>query len=143
MSSNDSLEGNCLCGAVTVSAKVENKNIGACHCEMCRRWGGGPMLAIDCGNNISFNGEENIASFQSSDWAQRGFCQQCGTHLFYRLKDTNQHIVPVGIFNGSNQYNFDHQIFIDEKPDFYDFSNNTKNMTGEEVFAQFAPPENN
>ncbi len=34
---------------------------------------------------------------------------------------------------------FDHQIFIDEKPDYYSFSNKTYNVTGEEVFAQYAP----
>ena len=31
------------------------------------------------------------------------------------------------------------QIFIDEKPAYYDFANKTHNMTGAEVFAQFAP----
>jgi hypothetical protein len=34
---------------------------------------------------------------------------------------------------------FDRQIFIDEKPEYYSFANETKNMTGAEVFAQFAP----
>ena len=31
----------------------------------------------------------------------------------------------------------DNQIFIDEKPDFYSFANETTTLTGEEVFAQF------
>mgnify|MGYP000675211619 CR=1 FL=1 len=30
-----------------------------------------------------------------------------------------------------------HQIFIDEKPAYYCFANETHNMTGAEVFAQF------
>jgi hypothetical protein len=30
--------------------------------------------------------------------------------------------------------------FIDEKPSFYNFSNETTNMTGAEFFAMFAPP---
>ncbi len=33
------------------------------------------------------------------------------------------------------------QIFIDEKPAYYDFANKTHNMTGAEVFAAFAPPD--
>ena len=24
---------------------------------------------------------------QSSAWAERGFCKNCGSHLFYRLKE--------------------------------------------------------
>ena len=35
---------------------------------------------------------------------------------------------------------FSHQVFIDEKPTFYSFSNETNNMTGAEIFAKFAPP---
>ena len=34
----------------------------------------------------------------------------------------------------------EHQVFIDEKPDYYSFANETKNMTGAEIFAQFVPP---
>ena len=29
------------------------------------------------------------------------------------------------------------QVFIDEKPDYYEFANETKDMTGAEVFAKF------
>jgi hypothetical protein len=32
------------------------------------------------------------------------------------------------------------QVFIDSKPQFYDFANETKMMTGAEVVAAFAPP---
>jgi hypothetical protein len=35
------------------------------------------------------------------------------------------------------------QIFIDEKPAYYTFANQTKTMTGAEVFAMFAPPAGN
>lgn len=31
---------------------------------------------------------------------------------------------------------FDHQVFIDEKPDFYAFANQTRKPTGAELFAQ-------
>jgi len=87
---------------------------------------------------VSFKGEEFLATFSSSDWAERGFCSKCGTHLFYKLKESGQYIVPVGLLDVAPGLNFDHQIFIEEKPAYYDFANDTKNMTGEEVFAQFA-----
>ena len=48
------------------------------------------------------------------------------------------HYMPAGIFDNSEGLVFDHQIFIDEKPEYYSFANETKNMTGEEVFAMFA-----
>ena len=46
--------------------------------------------------------------------------------------------MPAGIFDNSEGLVFDHQIFIDEKPEYYSFANETKNMTGEEVFAMLA-----
>lgn len=47
--------------------------------------------------------------------------------------------MPVGIFDGSEQFILDHQIFIEQKPEYYCFANETQNMTGAEVFAMFAP----
>ncbi len=130
--------GSCLCQSVKVTAKAISTNIGACHCSMCQKWSGGPLLAIDCGNDVSFENADNIAAFSSSEWAERGFCSSCGTHLYYRLKQNNQYIMPVGLFDQAADFKFDHQIFIDEKPSYYCFANETKNMTGEEVFAQFS-----
>ena len=83
--------------------------------------------------------QENIEVFASSDWAERGFCKKCGSHLFYRLKQANQYIMPAGIFDNGEKLVFDHQIFIEEKPEYYSFANKTHNMTGAEVFAQYAP----
>lgn len=96
------------------------------------------MLTIDGGNKVKINGEENITRYESSEWAARAFCQNCGTHLYYQMNDTGQYYLPAGLFEGVEKLTFDHQIFIDQKPDNYAFANDTFNMTGEEVFAAFA-----
>ena len=105
---------------------------------MCRKWTGGPLLAIEGGNDIDFEGSESISVFSSSEWAERGFCSKCGSNLFYRLKKEGHYSVPVGLLDGDENLVFEHQIFIDEKPSFYSFANETKNMTGAEVFAQYS-----
>lgn len=138
MSEQNAMQGGCLCGAVKLSTTNPNHEVGACHCGMCRKWGGSSLLAIDCGSDVNFTGEENITVYQSSEWAERGFCNKCGSHLFHRLKQNNQYYIPAGIFDNREGLVFDHQIFIDEKPEYYSFANKTKNMTGEEVFAMFA-----
>ena len=128
----------CLCGAVGIKAANMSKHVGACHCSMCRKWGGGPFMEVDCGTEVSFSGEDKISIFDSSQWAQRGFCSQCGSHLFYQLKGTGQYMIPVGLFDDEG-FVFDHQVFIDEKPFYYHFTNKTKDMTGQQVFELFAP----
>lgn len=131
--------GNCLCGAVGITAINPSNKVGACHCGMCRRWGSGPFMEIDCGTEVSFEGEENITVYDSSSWAERGFCSKCGSHLFYRLKETNQHMVSVGLFDEQKDFIFETQVFIDRKPSFYSFSNNTKDMTEAEIFEMYSP----
>lgn len=133
-------KGSCLCGAVKVSIKTTSNSVGVCHCKMCRKWTGGPLFAIECSGDVNFEGEQNISVYDSSEWAERGFCSKCGTHLFYRLKQEQYYAIPVGLLDDDENLVFEQQIFIDEKPKFYSFANKTKNMTGEEVFAQFSAP---
>ncbi len=133
--------GQCLCGAVSLLATAVNPQVGACHCNMCRKWSGGPLMAVDCGTEVGFTGHEFIGVYASSEWAERGFCKQCGSALFYKLKASGQYILPAGILDIEPELVFDHQVFIDEKPRYYSFSNTTKNMTGAELFAMYGAEE--
>lgn len=98
-------------------------------------------MEVDCGAVVSFDGDEHVSVFDSSPWAERGFCRNCGTHLFYRLKEAGQHMIPVGLFDGEDNLVFKNQVFIDEKPAFYSFAEKTQEMTGAELFAKYAPPD--
>ncbi|HUG72976.1 MAG TPA: GFA family protein [Steroidobacteraceae bacterium] len=113
--------------------------MNACHCNMCRRWGGAPMMSVHCGPDVSFEGADKIETFRSSDWAERAFCSVCGTHLYYRFIPVNDHILSVGLFQDGPEFLFLEQIFIDQKPNSYDFSNATSRLTAAEVFAKYAP----
>ncbi|EMR13978.1 hypothetical protein MPL1_02418 [Methylophaga lonarensis MPL] len=129
------MKAKCLCGSIEVDAPDHNE-VGLCHCSMCRRWAGGPMFAVHCGTDVRFNGQEP-SRYQSSDWAERGFCPSCGTHLFYHLLPSNEYILPAGLFQ-DQEFNLSSEIFIDEKPTYYELKNDTHKMTGQQVFEQFA-----
>lgn len=135
-------KGHCLCGAVKFNVKNMKNSVEACHCGMCRRWGGGPLMCVECGIDVAFEGIENITVYNSSDWAERGFCKKCGSHLFYRLKDSNEHQLPVGLFDNQKNFHFGLQVFTDRKPAFYSFANETREMTEAEVIEKFAPEQN-
>lgn len=130
------MKGSCLCNSVTVETSTVSE-FEACHCSMCRRWGGGPFLAVHCDSSVSLSGSEFIKVFESSDWAERGFCSNCGTHLYYHLKPTDEYIIPVGLFQSEGNFEFKQQIFIDKKPDYYEFSNSTEKLTEQQVFEKF------
>jgi hypothetical protein len=139
MSEGKPLSGGCLCGAVRFTASPQNCEVGACHCGMCRKWTAGPFLVLDCADTLHFDDDANLGVYRSSEWAERGFCKRCGTPLFYRLIGKGMHFVSAEAFDDRNGYVFTSQIFIDEKPSYYEFANRTHNMTGAEVFAAFAP----
>jgi hypothetical protein len=141
MSEQSGVEGRCLCGTVTMTVAKTGDELTACHCEMCRRWGGGPLLVMNCSSEVKIEGEEAVGVFDSSPWAERGFCAKCGTHLFYRLKELQQYHVPLGIFGDAVSPTFSMQLFIDKKPSCYSFAEQTQVMTEAQVYEMYAPKD--
>lgn len=132
------IQGSCLCGGVTIAIQSTEEVFDVCHCGMCRRWGGGPAFTLDGGKNFEIKGQELISTFSSSAWAERSFCKQCGTHLFYRLKEANFHNFSFGLFHETSGFEFRSQIFIDSKVPNYDFANSTEKLTEAEVLAKYS-----
>ena len=77
--------GGCLCGSIRY--EVTGKTLGSmlCHCKMCRRYSGAPILegtTFPADGFRLIEGEPKV--FQSSSIAERGFCSDCGSPIFYR-----------------------------------------------------------
>lgn len=76
-------------------------------------------MSVDCGDNLFFKGHSNVAFYDSSASAERGFCKNCGTHLFYRDKNSGVYYVPVGCFERAEEFELVHQVFSEDKPGYY------------------------
>lgn len=89
-------KGGCLCGAVRFEADLTKREFGACHCEMCRRWTGSALLGITVPTgNVRWTGEEHIATRQTSSWAMRAWCRDCGSNSISGLPPTaNGRAIP-------------------------------------------------
>jgi hypothetical protein len=121
---------------VTYRATIDNARFGVCHCTMCRKWTGGPLVNVRA-SEVVFEGTPAV--YASSDWAERGFCSTCGSSLFYRLKSSDGPLhVTFGSLDDPSGLTFTHQVFIDQKPDAYAFANETSTMTAAQVLAMFA-----
>ena len=92
------------------------------------------MFAVHVVKELNFSGSQTV--YTSSDWAERGFCAVCGTHLFYHLLPTGEYILSAGLFQ-DQAFKLTNEIFIDQKPGFYEFKNQTRKLTGQQVFEQF------
>lgn len=121
--------GHCLCGAVHFEAEVE-ADFHACHCSMCRRWGGSPLMAVMAGPEVSFEGE--VSRYRSSKVAERGFCPNCGSHLFYYSIPAVHYVIPVGLLDDQTGLNMSGEIYVEDQPDSYAFAGEHPRRTGPE-----------
>ncbi|NRB36980.1 MAG: GFA family protein [Pseudomonadales bacterium] len=128
----------CLCGAVKITVDKINPEFTVCHCESCRVWSGAPYFAVQCGSAVKIEGQQKVTEYQSSSWASRGFCSDCGTHLFFKMHKSGEYNMPVGLFQHLEGLKMDMQYFSDQRPDYYCFSNETKEMTKAEIMDYFA-----
>ena len=137
-------EGGCLCGAVRFVARDVPEVFGACHCEMCRRWTGSALLGVTVPEgSVAWQGEAHIARRQSSPWAERAWCRDCGSGLFFRVTQEGDYSgdleLPIGLFDDPDGFRMTSEIYTDHKPDSYAFAGEgRKLMTRADCVAKFA-----
>lgn len=92
MQEGRSLEGGCLCGELRYRVG-EPIDAGYCHCRLCQRSSGAPVLAWASFRGDSFawlKGEP--ATYPSSEHGRRDFCAHCGTQIGFRDERTRARI---------------------------------------------------
>jgi len=96
--------GTCLCENVKLNLNRKDNQVTACYCGMCRKWADGALFSIEGAylkEDIKFEGEMWIGEYESSEKASRGFCKNCGTSLYYKLK-TGQYFFNAGLFDDTD-----------------------------------------
>lgn len=129
------LNGHCLCGSVKITLNAAHAEVDVCHCGMCQRWGGSMYAGIEA-DDFSLSGEDHISTYQSSDWAERAFCKKCGSNLWYKFLPTGNRTFLAGLFKLPSGLPIKHQIFIEEKPDWFDIAQESPMKTGPEIIAE-------
>lgn len=127
--------GQCLCGKITFTINDTDMRVDACHCEICRKWTAGPFLSISAGKGatVSFENENEITRYSSSQWAERGFCKNCGSTLFYHGLDDDSYYIAVDLLDDNSEAILVEEIFYDKKPNYYHFLEATTKKTASEV----------
>lgn len=82
--SAETVTGGCLCGGIRYEVSAPLDDVAHCHCSMCRRASGAPLVTwftvppdtfrITCGN---------LKTWRSSPPAERGFCPDCGCQITF------------------------------------------------------------
>lgn len=130
--------GQCMCGAVTVQATIpQPPRLNACHCDMCRQHNSAMLLSVETAqDSIQITGPVKV--FQSSEWAQRAFCETCGSTLWYGTQHDGSRNLAAGLFpdtGGTVRFEF----FCDQALSPVHIHGAEHSLTRQETFAKFAP----
>lgn len=135
-----------MCGAVRFAARNVADEFHVCHCKMCQRWNGGLAMSVNVpAQDVDWTGLEHVARLQSSDWAERGWCEKCGSGVWYRITaegpQQGDFDIPLGLFDDSNGFTLVEEIFIDRKADSFELAGEHGMKTEAEVFALYGVSE--
>lgn len=88
-----------------------------CHCRDCFQIAGlswGATSVPD--DSFELNAQQTLGWYDSSAWAKRGFCRNCGASLFYRLNGISRTSVAIGMLDDANDLVIAGQIFANSHP---------------------------
>lgn len=89
--------GGCQCGAVRYHAGAMLDTSHICHCRMCQKAAGNYFAALIGIPKDALSWTRGTpATFKSSDQVERGFCQACGTPLYYDYASSKHLSVTTG-----------------------------------------------
>ncbi len=117
MSDESVHEGGCLCGAIRYRSTAAPVRGVICHCSMCRKHSGAPVLAFVHFPLESFRWlEGEPARYQSSKFAQRGFCPACGSTISMHEEVLDDRVqVAVGSLDEPERVKMNDHVWTQEQ----------------------------
>ncbi len=113
-------KGSCECGSVAYEVTGELRPVTACHCTQCRKTSGHYWSATQVPTeNLMLTKDDGLKWYRSSDWAQRGFCQNCGSSLFWRMDGEGATSIGAGTLDGAVGLQTAKHICMADKGDYY------------------------
>lgn len=113
--------GRCECGSVVFSLPEVRDSVTVCHCSQCRRTSGHLWAStVAPAASISFQSENGLTWYTSSAQAERGFCANCGSSLFYRIHGDEKLAIAAGCIDEPNRLTLGKHIYTSSKAAYYD-----------------------
>jgi hypothetical protein len=123
--------GSCLCGAVAYEVEGPLREVIGCHCTQCRKQTGHYMAATAAKlDKFEIVKDEGLRWYRSSDMAERGFCQICGSTLFWQGKGRDYVAIAAGSVDGETGQRMSFHIFCADKGDYYDIADGDLQRAG-------------
>ena len=114
--------GSCLCGAVSFRTNGLLRGVVYCHCTQCRKQTGHYLSATSAAMaDFKLLRGGHVRWYRASNTAQRAFCSQCGSTLFWQADVNPERIsIATGLFDGPTGLVTEGHIFCADKGDYYE-----------------------
>ena len=134
MTDKQTYKGSCLCGAIQFVAHGPSKWCAHCHCSLCRAahgagyvtWAGFEQTQVNINNDT-----DQLCWFESSVGAQRGFCRNCGSSLFFRSRKWPGELhIALGCIHDEIDRQPQANVFFDRHVNWMPIDKTLKNVSG-------------
>ena len=120
-SSPNGRSGGCLCRAVRYEVRGPLRPVADCHCTMCRRTSGhfAAFTATRPGALVLIE-SEGLRWYRSSATARRGFCEICGSSLFWEPDSGDRVSIAAGTLDLPTRLETVVHVFVEDAGDYYE-----------------------
>ncbi|HEY2683311.1 MAG TPA: GFA family protein [Steroidobacteraceae bacterium] len=113
--------GGCSCGGVRYEVRGKLRGVITCHCEQCRRTSGHFVAATACRReNFALVKSDSLAWYVAVPGFRRGFCNKCGSSLFFEEDDGERVSIAAGSLDEPQGLKIVAHIYVSEAGDYYE-----------------------
>jgi hypothetical protein len=117
----DRATGSCLCGGVRYRVRGALRDVVICHCQFCRRMNTHVGAYAACApSDLELVSSRTLRWYRSSPCARRGFCNKCGSALFWEPTPATHISIAAGSLDPPTGLKIKEQIFLAQKGDYYE-----------------------
>lgn len=119
--------GGCLCGAVRHEVRGPLRNIINCHCNKCRRMHGHIAAYTSARReNLFLTRQDGLKWYRSitdeTPNVHRGFCQECGSSLFWDPKGEDDIAISAGSLDSTADLKTIGHVWVSQAEDYYEIT---------------------
>jgi hypothetical protein len=120
------ITGGCECGRVKYQVDGEISDFSHCHCSQCRRLHGAAFASFGGVLRSEFSyvsGQQDLASYASSESHARVFCKNCGSNILVELEsEADALYLAMGSMEGNPGCPPGYHIYVGSKAPWHEIT---------------------
>lgn len=124
-------KGGCRCGAVRFEVFGDISPVVFCHCDECRAQTGLYVASTEVADaDLKIEGSDNVRWHPADHNAARGFCQICGSLLFWKQEGSDRTAIMAGAYDDDVPLEASCHIRVADKPSWYTINDDLPQHAG-------------